>query len=103
MQIVFIPGKGISTKSIMDGNISAHFEVPDVFNANEFINKPLKLSLDNDVVLDASISQEWASYYYNGTHKAYAIKLDVLLPDILAMWLIFKSKSLNLEVYKEWS
>ena len=58
MQIVFIPGKGISTKSIQDSNISAHFEVPDTFNANDFINKPLKLSLDNGVVFDAAISQE---------------------------------------------
>lgn len=101
MQIVFIPWKGISTKSIMDGNISAHFEVPDVFNANEFINKPLHLSLDNGVVLDASISQEWASYYYNGTHKSYAIKLDIILPAIRAMGLVFESSKLELEIYKE--
>jgi hypothetical protein len=46
MKITFIAGKGISTKSIADGNISAHFEVPDNFNANDYINKPLSLILD---------------------------------------------------------
>ena len=101
MEIVFIPGKNIGSKSIKDGNITAHFEVPDTFDANGFINKPLRLSLDNGVEYDASISQEWASYYYNGTHKSYAIKLDIILPAIRAMGLIFESSKIELSIYTE--
>lgn len=101
MKITFIAGKGISTKSIADGNISAHFEVPDNFNANDYINKPLSLILDGWVMMDCSISNEGSSYYYNGTHQSYAIKLDILLPDIVAMGLIFKSEILWLEVFKD--
>ena len=102
MQIEFMPGKWISTKSIKDWNITAHFTVPDMFDANNYINRPLELILDNWVALDCSLSVEWSSYYYNGTHKTYAIKLDIILPDILAMWLIFKSETLELTVHKEW-
>lgn len=100
MQIVLIPWKNIGIKSIADGNITAHFEVPDSFDANEFINKPLQLSLDNGVTLDASISNEWASYYYNGTHKSYAIKLDIIVP-AKGIGLVIESKQLDLRVYTE--
>ena len=102
MKLIFIPWKGVSTKNIRDWNISAHFEVPESFNSQDFINKPLQLQLDNWVVMDCNISSEWSSYGYNWTHKTYWIKLDIILPDILAMWLIFKSNDLNLIVYKDW-
>ena len=85
----------------MDGTITAHFQVPNSFDANEFLNKPLQLALDEGVTLDASISNEWSSYYYNGTHSSYAIKLDIILPAIKAMGLIFESEQLDLRVYTE--
>lgn len=101
MRIIFIPGKNVSTKSIKDNNITAHFEVPSDFDPKEFINKPLKLFLDDGVEMDATLSQEGASYYYNASHGTYVIKLDIILPDILAMGLVFKSEELHLAAYKE--
>ena len=38
-----------------------------------------------------------SSYYYNPTHDAYAIKLDITLPDLLIMGYLFISH-LDLEV-----
>ena len=96
MLIHFIQGKNIATKSLSDNTISAHFEVPVNFQPEQYINKPLQLLLDGGVVMDCSISTEWASYYYNGTHKTYAIKLDINLPAILAIGLIFDSKEIQL-------
>jgi len=99
MKIIFIPGKGISTKSIKDGSITAHFEVPENFDANKYIDKALILKLNDWIEVDCALSQEWASYYYNGTHKTYAIKLDITLPDnnVLAIWLILQPEVLDLE------
>jgi len=98
MKIIFIPWKWISTKNIADWNISAIFEVPDTFDPKIHINKPLQLQLDDWIIMDCSISNEWGSYWYNWTHKTYWIKLDIILPDVLAMWLIFKSINLDLVI-----
>lgn len=98
MLISFIPGKNISTKDILINSITCHFLVPDSFSPVDYLNRPLTLSLDGGVAMDCSISTEGSSYFYNGTHKTYAIKLDIVLPDIRAMGLIFAAKELNLEV-----
>lgn len=100
MLVEFIQGKGISTKDISINSITAHFGVPDSFNATDYINRPLVLGLDGGVAMDCSISTEGSSYSYNGTHKSFSIKLDIILPDIRAMGLIFASKSLTLDVTK---
>jgi len=100
MEIQFIHGKNISTKDLGSNNITAHFTVPDIFDPNLYINKALTLSLDNGVEMNCSISNEGASYYYNGTHKTFAIKLDIILPGILAMGLVFDSKTIELSIAK---
>ncbi len=97
MKIEFISWKGISTKSIDDRVITAHFTVPPDFIAKDFINKPLVLTIfakDQEVNMevDASMCTDpGTSYYYNPTHDTYAIKLDISLPDLLLMWFIFTS------------
>jgi len=103
MNIEFIPWKGISTKSIADWNISATFNVPESFDARKFIDKPLTITIDNGVEIDCAISNEWSSYGYNWTHWTYWIKLDIILPDLLVIWMIFKSKWIDLSVYKDWN
>lgn len=97
MKIEFIAGKWISTKSIADRVITAHFTVPSSFLAKEFINKPLVLKIspkDRNATMevDASMCTDpGTSYYYNPTHDTYAIKLDITLPDLLVIGFIFIS------------
>lgn len=97
MKIEFIAWKGISTKSIADRVITAHFTVPATFVAKEFLNKPLVFEMcvnGSDQVLEADATMcndPGTNYYYNPTHDTYAIKLDITLPDLLIMGFIFTS------------
>lgn len=97
MDIQFIAGKWISTKSIADRVITAHFTVPASFIAKDYLNKPLIFEMrvnHSDKVLEADASMcndPGTNYYYNPTHDTYAIKLDITLPDLLIMGFIFTS------------
>lgn len=102
MLIQFIPGKWISTKSIIDNIITVHCTVPDNFLASEYINKPLVLSIKNasmrePMLCDCVLSDVGASYYYSPGHDTYAIKLDIVLPDLLLIWYVLTS-SLDLTI-----
>lgn len=103
MKIEYIAWKGLSTKSIVDRVITAHFTVPSSFLAKDFINKPLVLKLspkdrEHTMEVDATMCTDpGTSYYYNPTHDTYAIKLDITLPDLLIMGYLFISH-LDLEV-----
>lgn len=97
MKIEFIPGKWISTKSIVDRVITGHFTVPANFLAKDFINKALVLKMspkDRDTSMEVNASMctdPGTSYYYNPTHDTYAIKLDITLPDLLVIGFLFIS------------
>ena len=95
-KVNFIPGKNVGTKDIASLTVTVHMEVPDGFDPNAHINRPLKLTasggkLVEPVEFDCSLSTEGNSYFYNGTHKSYAIKLDVILPSLLLLGLIMTS------------
>ena len=103
MNIQFIAWKGISTKSITDRVITAHFTVPSNFLAKDFINKPLVLTMvraETAIPLEADASMctdPGTSYYYNPTHDTYAIKLDITLSDLLLIGFILTS-DLDLDI-----
>ena len=61
MDIQFIAGKWISTKSIADRVITAHFTVPASFVAKDYLNKPLVFEMrvnHSDKVLEADASMD---------------------------------------------
>lgn len=92
-KVNFIPGKNVGTKDISSMTVTIHLEVPDDFDSKAHVNRPLKLTasgnkLEKPVEFDCSLSTEGNSYFYNGTHKSYAIKLDVILPNLLLMGLL---------------
>ena len=102
MKIEFIAGKWISTKSIADRVVTAHFSVPASFVAKDFINRPLDLEMrpphvEDTIMIDASMCTDpGSSYYYSPSHDTYAIKLDIMLPDLLLIGYILTS---SLELY----
>lgn len=110
-EIFFIPGKGISTKSIKDLVISAHFEVPANFEPKKFINKVIEFKVESaedpkwwNFSLDASLSSEGNSYYYSSTHGNYCVKLDITLSDSLMLWYLISNrfrKSISLPTKKD--
>ena len=96
MNIKFIAGKNVSTKSVASKTVTIHAEVPEGFDNAKFQNVPLKLvasggKLETPVEFDCSLSTEGVSFYYSSTHESYAIKLDVILPDLLLIGLLLVS------------
>lgn len=100
MLVKFIPWKNVGTKDIASKTVTLHLEVPDDFDPSTHVNRPLHLAVayawedgtKKEILLDCSLSPEGNSYFYNATHGKYAIKLDVIFPNINLLGLVLSSE-----------
>lgn len=101
MQIKFIPWKNLSTKSIADKVVSAHFEVPANFDFGQWINKPLTMKVvaewtDTVFEFPCYIPNEWNVYVYSATQQSYSLKLDIQLPTLLVLGYVVGAKIITI-------